>query len=52
MGSWLARKARQCLEKRREAEEILEGCEHDEATLRAEWRAQVDAQTRPLPREL
>ena len=51
MGVWLRRKVLTCEEKIREAEGTLQSCELSEEVLQREWRAQIEAQTRPLPRK-
>ncbi|KAJ8501999.1 hypothetical protein ONZ45_g11936 [Pleurotus djamor] len=51
MGKWLARKFSNMLKKREEATQLLGQYTPDDATLRLEWRHQVDHQTRPLQRQ-
>ncbi|KAG6903566.1 hypothetical protein DXG01_016847, partial [Tephrocybe rancida] len=36
---------------RKAAEEVLQKCGKPEIDLRAEWKAQVETQTKPLPRQ-
>ncbi|KAH6866010.1 hypothetical protein BKA70DRAFT_1380820 [Coprinopsis sp. MPI-PUGE-AT-0042] len=50
LGLWLARKWRQCSEKKAEALDILSSSPHAIPTLEAQWHLQVQAQTTPLPR--
>lgn len=52
LGSWLKCRSLRCAERRKEAEKKLRDCGIDEETLRAEWKAQITAQTKPLPRKL
>lgn len=52
LGGWLKRRFLCCAERHREAERILHECEIDVETLRAEWQAQIKAQTMPLQRKL
>ena len=47
LGEWLTRRRDNCRTKREEAEKWLQQSGIDEAVLRAEWAAQVVAQTRP-----
>ncbi|KAJ8507801.1 hypothetical protein ONZ45_g9868 [Pleurotus djamor] len=51
MGKWLARKFSNMLKKREEAIQLLGEHTPDDATLRLEWKHQVDHQTRPLQRQ-
>ncbi|KAG6904298.1 hypothetical protein DXG01_011117, partial [Tephrocybe rancida] len=51
LGAWLLRRSQHALKKRKAAELILQGCGHQEVLLRAQWDAQVVAQTKPLPRQ-
>ncbi|KAG6904167.1 hypothetical protein DXG01_012127, partial [Tephrocybe rancida] len=51
LGAWLLRRSQHALKKRKAAELILQGCGHQEVLLRAQWDAQVAAQTKPLPRQ-
>ncbi|TFK61658.1 hypothetical protein BDN72DRAFT_934724 [Pluteus cervinus] len=50
LGHWLLRRIQHCQRKRLEAEKGLAECGQPETLLRAQWKAQVHAQTRPLPR--
>ncbi|KAH6905427.1 hypothetical protein BKA70DRAFT_1373178 [Coprinopsis sp. MPI-PUGE-AT-0042] len=50
LGLWLARKWKQCSEKKAEALDILSRSPHAIETLEAQWHLQVQAQTTPLPR--
>ncbi|RDB26796.1 hypothetical protein Hypma_005259 [Hypsizygus marmoreus] len=50
LGQWLLRRSQHCHTKLLEAEALLRACGHNEEFLRAQWKAQVTAQTRPLPR--
>ena len=50
LGIWLLRRTRHCFEKRQAAEEALAICGVPIETLRSEWEAQVETQTKPLPR--
>ncbi len=47
---WIARRYQVSLKKRAEATAALRECGELEADLREQWRLQVLAQTRPLPR--
>ena len=49
LGNWIARRWTSCQQRHTEADLELQDCEVGEAVLRAEWQAQVAAQTRPLP---
>ncbi|KAG6912973.1 hypothetical protein DXG01_010701, partial [Tephrocybe rancida] len=51
LGAWLLRRSQHALKKHKAAELILQGCGHQEVLLRAQWDAQVVAQTKPLPRQ-
>ncbi|KAJ3714474.1 hypothetical protein C8R42DRAFT_726479 [Lentinula raphanica] len=51
IGLWLRRKVLACDEKLKEADAVLQRCGVDEDVLRREWRAQIKAQTKPLPRQ-
>ncbi|KAJ3817231.1 hypothetical protein F5880DRAFT_1631011 [Lentinula raphanica] len=51
IGLWLRRKVLACDEKLKEADTVLQNCGIDEDVLRREWRAQIKAQTKPLPRQ-
>ncbi|KAJ6535698.1 hypothetical protein B0H19DRAFT_1213812 [Mycena capillaripes] len=50
LGAWLARCWAHCQEKRREAEETLRDCKQPMSVLRSEYKKQVEAQTKPLPK--
>ncbi|KAJ6534059.1 hypothetical protein DFH09DRAFT_1250036 [Mycena vulgaris] len=50
LGTWLARRWAHCQEKRRVAEEVLRECKQPLSLLRAEYKKQLTAQTRPLPK--
>ncbi|KAJ3709644.1 hypothetical protein DFJ43DRAFT_1162491 [Lentinula guzmanii] len=50
LGIWLRRKWGSCEEKLKEATESLRDLGETEDVLRAQWTAQVQAQTKPLPR--
>ncbi|GLB34368.1 hypothetical protein LshimejAT787_0112520 [Lyophyllum shimeji] len=50
-GLWLLRRSRHAARKREAAEAILLECGQSEGFLRAQWAAQVRAQTKPLPRK-
>ncbi|RDB19557.1 hypothetical protein Hypma_013352 [Hypsizygus marmoreus] len=50
LGQWLLRCSQHCHSKRSVAEDILAACGYTEEFLRAQWEAQVTAQTKPLPR--
>ncbi|RDB16024.1 hypothetical protein Hypma_003465 [Hypsizygus marmoreus] len=50
LGWWLARRTRHALAKCSAADEMLQACGQSEEFLRAQWKAQVKAQTKPLPR--
>jgi hypothetical protein len=49
---WLYRRWYHCQKKKREANIVLSACAVGEDVLRAEWAAQVQDQTKPLPRKL
>ncbi|KAJ3764988.1 hypothetical protein FB446DRAFT_655870 [Lentinula raphanica] len=51
MGKWLARKWLNAEAKYREADEEVKGSNHQVGFLREQWKSQVIAQTRPLPRQ-
>ncbi|KAG6906264.1 hypothetical protein DXG01_014925 [Tephrocybe rancida] len=51
MGAWLLRRSRHALAKQKAAEDVLRKCGKSEIDLRAEWKAQVETQTKPLPRQ-
>ncbi|KAG6912814.1 hypothetical protein DXG01_011805, partial [Tephrocybe rancida] len=51
LGAWLLRRSRHAFAKRKAAEEVLQKCGKPEIDLRAEWKAQVETQTKPLPRQ-
>ncbi|KAJ7753696.1 hypothetical protein B0H14DRAFT_3600959 [Mycena olivaceomarginata] len=51
LAAWLNRRTINCEEKLRSALADLEACEVPETVLRAEWKNQVDVQTRPLKRQ-
>ncbi|KAJ3978579.1 hypothetical protein F5890DRAFT_1422496, partial [Lentinula detonsa] len=51
LGAWLRRKLIACEQKYKEAEHALKACGFSEDLLRQEWAAQIEAQTRPLPRQ-
>ncbi|KAG6909532.1 hypothetical protein DXG01_016925 [Tephrocybe rancida] len=48
MGAWLLCRSRHSLAKRQAAEEVLQKCGKLEINLQAEWKAQVETQTKPL----
>ncbi|KAF8064953.1 hypothetical protein FPV67DRAFT_1671258 [Lyophyllum atratum] len=50
-GMWLLRRSRHVARKREAAEQILLECGQSEGFLRAQWVAQVRAQTKPMPRQ-
>ncbi|KAJ7892456.1 hypothetical protein B0H13DRAFT_2234789 [Mycena leptocephala] len=50
LGAWLARRWAHTQEKRREATEALEECAQPMTLLRAEYKKQLAAQTKPLPK--
>ncbi|KAG6913223.1 hypothetical protein DXG01_008639 [Tephrocybe rancida] len=49
LGAWLLRRSQHVLKKCKAMELILQGCGDQEVLLRAQWDAQVAAQTKPLP---
>ncbi|KAJ8462008.1 hypothetical protein ONZ45_g18090 [Pleurotus djamor] len=51
LGSWLSRKQVNCTEKLSEATHTLSQTSSTIPTLRTQWALQVDAQTKPLPRQ-
>ncbi|KAG1840800.1 hypothetical protein F4604DRAFT_1885023 [Suillus subluteus] len=50
-GHWLHRRWIHCQSKKHDALDRLHALELDENALRVEWKAQVDHQTRPTPRQ-
>jgi hypothetical protein len=48
LGSWLARKWKQCTSKTQDALTVLDNCGHPLEVLEAQWTLQVQAQTSPL----
>ncbi|KAG2109214.1 hypothetical protein DEU56DRAFT_874510 [Suillus clintonianus] len=50
-GHWLHRRWIHCQSKKNDALDRLHALELDENALRVEWKAQVDHQTRPTPRQ-
>ncbi|KAG6807049.1 hypothetical protein H0H92_008997 [Tricholoma furcatifolium] len=48
LGAWLRRCFQHSAQKREEAEDTLQQCGFSEAILRAEWKDQVNTQTKPL----
>ncbi|KAG1860952.1 hypothetical protein F4604DRAFT_1882527 [Suillus subluteus] len=50
-GHWLHRRWIHCQSKKHDALDHLHALELDENALRVEWKAQVDHQTRPTPRQ-
>ncbi|KAF8078230.1 hypothetical protein FPV67DRAFT_1403470 [Lyophyllum atratum] len=50
-GMWLLRRSHHVIRKREVAEATLLECGHSDEFLRAQWAAQVRAQTKPLPRQ-
>ncbi|KAG6835438.1 hypothetical protein H0H93_001459, partial [Arthromyces matolae] len=51
LGSWLHRRTQHTYHKRMAAETVLRDCEYTEDFLRDQWKEQVAAQTKPLPRQ-
>ncbi|KAG6904026.1 hypothetical protein DXG01_013121 [Tephrocybe rancida] len=51
LSAWLLRRSRHALTKRKAAESILRDCGKSETDLQAEWKDQVETQTKPLPRQ-
>ncbi|KAJ7816294.1 hypothetical protein B0H14DRAFT_3744065 [Mycena olivaceomarginata] len=51
LAAWLNRRTINCEEKLRQALADLEACGVSETVLRAQWKDQVDVQTRPLKRQ-
>ncbi|KAG6913159.1 hypothetical protein DXG01_009217, partial [Tephrocybe rancida] len=51
LGAWLLRRSQHALTKQKAAESILRDCGKSETDLRAEWKDQVEMQTKPLPRQ-
>ncbi|KII83000.1 hypothetical protein PLICRDRAFT_76994, partial [Plicaturopsis crispa FD-325 SS-3] len=50
LGGWLSRRWLHCQKKKEDAQVRLEGVDIADETLRREWEAQVEEQTRPAPR--
>ncbi|KAJ7040146.1 hypothetical protein C8F04DRAFT_1254304 [Mycena alexandri] len=50
LGAWVSRRDKHSRSKRVEATKALAECGYSIATLRAQWRLQVTAQTKPLPK--
>jgi hypothetical protein len=50
LGDWLARKWYDCQDRKRDAEAVLADLGISVNELREQWRQQVTAQTKPLPR--
>ncbi|KAF8054925.1 hypothetical protein FPV67DRAFT_1598916, partial [Lyophyllum atratum] len=50
-GIWLLRRSRHAARKQEAAEQILHECGQSEGFLKAQWVAQVRAQTKPMPRQ-
>ncbi|KAG6913886.1 hypothetical protein DXG01_003712, partial [Tephrocybe rancida] len=48
LGAWLLRQSQHAFAKRKAAEEVLQKCGKPEIDLQAEWKAQVEMQTKPL----
>ncbi|KAG6905540.1 hypothetical protein DXG01_002083, partial [Tephrocybe rancida] len=48
LGAWLLHRSRHALTKRKVAESILWDCGKSETELQAEWKDQVETQTKPL----
>ncbi|KAG6834332.1 hypothetical protein H0H93_010415 [Arthromyces matolae] len=51
LGAWLLRRSQHASQKRVASEAVLTACQHPEAFLRDQWKKQVEAQTKPLPRQ-
>ncbi|KAG6913255.1 hypothetical protein DXG01_008367 [Tephrocybe rancida] len=51
LGAWLLRRSQHAFSKQKAAEEVLWKCGKPEIDLQAEWKAQVETQTKPLPRK-
>ncbi|KAJ3743316.1 hypothetical protein EV360DRAFT_90237 [Lentinula raphanica] len=51
LGLWLRRKVLVCHEKLKDAEDVLKVCGFSKEVLRHEWEAQIECQTKPLPRQ-
>ncbi|KAG6807165.1 hypothetical protein H0H92_008576 [Tricholoma furcatifolium] len=51
LGSWLQRRFLHAQRKKTAAEDILKSCGKSLEYLREQWKAQVKAQTKPLPRQ-
>ncbi|KAG6904343.1 hypothetical protein DXG01_010822, partial [Tephrocybe rancida] len=49
LGAWLLHQSRHAFTKRKAAEDVLRQCGKLEADLRAQWKTQVETQTKPLP---
>ncbi|KAJ7802452.1 hypothetical protein B0H13DRAFT_2244742 [Mycena leptocephala] len=50
LGQWVARRRAHCVGKRAEATKALRECRKAKSLLRDQWKLQVAAQTKPLPR--
>ena len=50
LGEWIRHRYRHSVQKRVEATEALRECGKSNAQLREQWKLQVIAQTKPLPR--
>ncbi|KAJ7117053.1 hypothetical protein C8R44DRAFT_627243 [Mycena epipterygia] len=50
LGEWIQRRHIHCAKKRTEAKKELAECGNPIALLREQWKLQVEAQTKPLPR--
>ncbi|KAG6834804.1 hypothetical protein H0H93_007291 [Arthromyces matolae] len=51
LSTWIIRRSLHAKSKRSAAEEILQNCGQSETYLCRQWKLQVQAQTRPLPRQ-
>ncbi|KAG6805647.1 hypothetical protein H0H92_014612, partial [Tricholoma furcatifolium] len=51
LGLWLMRRSRHTEQKLEDAESILQHCEYSKEYLQEQWELQIQAQTKPLPRQ-
>ncbi|KAG6823058.1 hypothetical protein H0H92_011554, partial [Tricholoma furcatifolium] len=51
LGLWLLRRSRHTEQKLEDANSILQHCEYSKEYLREQWKLQIQAQTKPLPRQ-
>ncbi|KAG6822958.1 hypothetical protein H0H92_011918, partial [Tricholoma furcatifolium] len=51
LGLWLLRRSRHTEQKLEDANSILQHCEYSKEYLQEQWKLQIQAQTKPLPRQ-